>query len=143
MNARRALKTLETLARARDMELGELKREAVEAAMRVEQTETAIARLEADMMDEAVEAGSDPEMLRAYAAYAAGARARGRALAAEKESRIAELQQADARVLEAFRALKQIEKAAEARREDIALEEARKERSVADDLAAIRAVSVK
>ena len=139
MNARRALKALETLARARDMELAELRRAAALAVDRLEKTEAAIARIEADMMDEAVQAGGDPELLGAYARFAAAARVRSRELTAAREARAAECEQADAQVLEAFRALKQIEAAAKARRDEIADEEARKERADADDLAAIKA----
>ncbi len=140
MTARRALKSLETLARARDLELTELRREAARVMDRLERTIAAIEGLKSALRTEGESLGGDPAMMSVYAKFAAGARQRLTALAAARESLELEVDQADERVAEGYRALKQIEQAADARRQEILDEEARKERATADDLAAIRAM---
>lgn len=139
MNPRQALKSLTTLARARDLELKELKRQAAVIADKMERVQHAIDDLHGAMAVEAVKAEQSPDMLAAYAGFAGQCRQRVAALEAGKESLAAELDLADARVLEGYRALKQVEEAADARRQEIRDEIERKERAEADDIAAVRA----
>lgn len=61
-NARRSLKAIETLARAEDFELAELKRTANAAADRFKRTVDAIRFLEAALISEAPEDGADLSM---------------------------------------------------------------------------------
>ncbi len=140
MTARRTLKTLETLARARDFELNEMRREAAAAMDRLERAQAAMVGVAAALKSEAESVVGEPTMLAAYARYAARARERLTALGAACETLAADVDQADERVLEAYRGLKQIEEAAQAKRAEIEEEEARKERAAADDQAAIRAI---
>lgn len=139
MTPRRALKSLETLARARELELNELRRQAALAADRLARTSQAIAGLRQAAAAEAATAGDAPDMLAAYAAFAGQIRVRATALEAAREGLIADLDIADARVADGYRNLKQIEQAAEARRREIQEEAARKERAEADDIAGMRA----
>ncbi len=140
MSARRALKSLETLARARDMELTDLRRAAAAAADRVAAADHLIGRIQEAVVTEAEASGDDLDMLQAYGVFAAQCRGRLKELYAQREAFANEAEAAEIAVLDGYRALKQIEEAATARRTEIADEEARKERAVADDLAAIRAV---
>ncbi|MGZ0190132.1 MAG: hypothetical protein ACKVH0_19385 [Alphaproteobacteria bacterium] len=139
MNPRRQLKTLETLARARDMALTDLKRDAAIAVDRLARTESAMADVRAAVSQESADVGNDPIMLTALTYFTSHARGKLLQLDAARESLIADVELADARVLEAYQSLKQIEQAADTRRREIDDEIARKERAVADDLAAIRA----
>jgi len=61
-NARRSLKAIETLARAKDFKLAELKRTANAAADRLKRTVDAIRFLEAALISEAPEEGADLSM---------------------------------------------------------------------------------
>jgi len=140
VSAERALKALETLGRARDMELTERRREAARLQNQHERVIKAVADLRQAMADEGEATAGDPAMMNAYALFAASARRRIVALQEAKTKLEAEIDRADAAIAEAYRAFKQIEQAAETRREEIAEEAARKERAVADDLAAVRAL---
>lgn len=139
-NARRALKSLETLARARDMELADLKRVVNAALDRLKRTTDAIHFLDAAVLSETPDIGADFEMQIAFTRYAAGAKGRKRALASSIPALEEDISTAEAAVLEAFRGLKQIEEAIKSRREEIHAEEERKERVEADDMATMRAI---
>lgn len=139
MTPERQLKALETLARARDMELNDLRVAAAAAHERLARLDQVIAALQSAIKSEGVLIGGKAEMLTAYAEFSAGARRRITALDAAREGVIADVEAADAKVMDGFRALKQIESAADARREDIADVLARKERAEADDIALQRA----
>lgn len=139
MTPRRALKSLLTLARARDLELNDLKRAAALAADRLARADAMIQALETALAEEADMARSEPNLMADYGRYAGRAKQRIAAFAATREALVNDVDVADARVLDGFRALKQIEEAADKRRDEIDETEARKERAVADDLAAIRA----
>jgi hypothetical protein len=139
-NARRALKALETLARAKDFELAELKRTANAAADRLKRTQDAIRFLVAALLSEAPVDGAELNIQMVYTRYAAGSRSRRDALASMIPPLQSDVAAADAAVLEGFRALKQLEEAAKTHREDIAAEFERKERAETDDMAAVRAI---
>lgn len=139
MTAARALRSLETLAQARDLDLTERRREAALLQERLARTDQTIAAVKAAVAEEARAIDGDPVMQAAYARFAANARTRVVQLEGAREALAAEIDQADERIMEAFRALKQVEEAAEARRREIAEELARKERAQADDLAGVRA----
>ena len=143
MTAARPLQALETLARARDMELNDLRVAAAAAHERLARLDQVIAALQSAIKSEGALLDGKPDMLAAYADYSAGARRRITALAAAREGVLADVEAAEAKVMDGFRALKQIESAADARREDIADELARKERAEADDMALQRAAREK
>lgn len=139
MTAARQLKALETLARARDMELNELRALAAAAHARLAKLDHVRLALRSAILTEGDKLKEKPEMLTAYAEFSAGARRRIAALDAARVDVLADVEAADAKVMDGFRALKQIESAAEARRDEIAHELARKERVEADDIALQRA----
>ena len=139
-NARRSLKAIETLARAKDFELADLKRTANAAADRLKRTVDAIRFLEAALISEAPEDGADLSMQMAYNRYAQGSRTRRDALGSMIPALAHDVAEADAAVLEGFRSLKQLEEAAKTHREAIAAEFDRKERAETDDMAAVRAI---
>jgi len=140
VTARRALKTLETLGRARDFELSERRREAAVAVDRLQRTIAMIGQLRDALREEGEVLTGEPAMMRVYAAFAADARRRITALVAMQKQLEADVDRADERVREAFEALKQVEQAADARRQEIALEDARKEQAADDDMATSRAM---
>ena len=139
-NARRSLKAIETLARAEDFELAELKRTANAAADRFKRTGDAIRFLEAALISEAPEDGADLSMQMAYTRYAQGSRTRRDALACMIPTLAHDIAEADAAVLEGSRSLKQLEEVAKTHREAIAAEFDRKERAEIDDMASVRAI---
>jgi len=139
LSAERALKALVTLGRARDLELTERRRDAARAADRLNRTLQGIADLRHALAEEGQALDGDPAMMQVYARFAAGARRRINALSEAKAGLEAEVDRADLAVADAYRALKQVELAAETHREEIAETAARKERSEADDMAAVRA----
>lgn len=140
MTPRQALKSLETLARARDLELTDLRRAAAALQEKLARVDQVVDGLNAAIVEEGAAIGGDPVMLTTYAHFTAGARRRLTALGAAREVLAADVDAADAKVLEGFRALKQIEQAADARRQEIRDEVERKERAEADDMAVVRAI---
>lgn len=140
MNPRQALKSLETLARARDLELTDLRREAAQVHAKLARLDQIVEGLNAAIDQEGDAVGADPVKLTTYAEFTSGARKRIKALKDARAPLSVEADAADARVMEAFRALKQIEEAAEARRREIEADIERKERAEADDLATLRAL---
>lgn len=139
MNPRQLLKSLNTLARARDLELNDLRRAAAAIHEKLARLDAIVESLNATIRDEGAAAGGDPTRLTVYAEFSAGARRRIQMLKDARHTLEAQAVEADARVLEGFRALKQIEEAAEAKRGEIDHEIAVKEQAEADDIALQRA----
>ena len=131
-------KTLSTLIRLTQFQVDEKRRALKELQDQEDATNRAIADLRQQMVDEGVKAGSDPDMLRGYAAFVAGAKIKIAQFHSFLEHLQPQLDDARDQLALAFEEQKKVELTKQARDEEDRKERNRQEQQELDELGMLR-----